>query len=470
MIPKPEGVVIQHLATRALVVAAQDAARAPFIALLKTGDPLDGGGAAPNGRLEGDPLVTVGELPVRFEFDEASSEAEAVRLTAAALAQDQPYALTFADVRADVPAGGPGIIERLWSMDPRMQFLLCSRQPQCDWQPLLQRLGFSPRILIIEQPLLPVQVRQCVRSLAHKWHGERKLREQMDVLEGAVRLRTMNLEHINEELRREIRLRQDTEVELALSHKLEAVGRLAAGIAHEINTPIQFISDSANLLASAFQARANRADAGPGGAGGREQTANYLEDAIPAAIARIVSGTERVAKIVKAMREFAHPGQRTHTFVDLNKVWESTVLIASNEYRYLATVEMQLGPIPAVLCNAGEIGQVFLNLLVNAAHAIDDAGRNAQTGKITIATRLTGRFVEVTVQDNGVGIAADNLPNIYDPFFTTKAVGRGTGQGLAIVRSIVVDRIGGTIDVRSTGRSGTCFAVCLPVAAEGAAA
>jgi signal transduction histidine kinase len=175
-----------------------------------------------------------------------------------------------------------------------------------------------------------------------------------------------------------------------------------------------------------------------------------------------------VTNIVKAMKEFAHPDTNEQSPADLNHAIEMTLLVASNEYKYLAKVNTEFAELPAVVCNIGELNQVFLNLIVNAAHAIHDAGRDSSTGEIAISTAVEGDSVVIRVRDNGCGIPADNLSKLYDPFFTTKEVGRGTGQGLAITHSIVVDKHGGQIGVNSSAGKGTEFTLQLPIAGRGA--
>jgi signal transduction histidine kinase len=138
-------------------------------------------------------------------------------------------------------------------------------------------------------------------------------------------------------------------------------------------------------------------------------------------------------------------------------------MIARNEYKYVATVDLECGNLPEVMCNIGELSQVFLNLIVNSAHALADAGRDTETGKITIKTAVVDGWAQFTFEDNGCGIPPGIIDKIYDPFFTTKEVGRGTGQGLAIARSIVVDKHGGRISVQSTPGQGTCFTLRLPL-------
>jgi len=314
----------------------------------------------------------------------------------------------------------------------------------------------------MEAELQPVE--EQVAALTGKARSEQELRQRIAALEEALRIRTASLEQANEQLRKQVLIRQAVEVELDLAQKLEAVGRLAAGIAHEINTPIQYISDSVHFLGSAF---AEMLAVVAGAEQSQEMSPApglpFLLEEVPRAIARIIEGTQRVATIVRAMKEFAHPDATEKAPADLNRAIETTLLIARSEYKYVATVRLRFGEMPEVICNIGEISQVFLNLIVNAAHALADAGRDAESGRITIRTALIEGWAELQFEDNGCGIPQAIIDKIYDPFFTTKEVGRGSGQGLAIARSIVVDKHSGRIGVASTPGVGTCFTLRLPV-------
>ena len=189
---------------------------------------------------------------------------------------------------------------------------------------------------------------------------------------------------------------------------------------------------------------------------------------MPQAIRQSLEGTERVAKIVRAMKEFSHPGVEEKTAIDLNRAIESTVTVSRNEWKYVAEVVTDLDPdLPLVRCLPGDLNQAVLNLVVNAAHAIEkrrEVERNVdQLGHIAVSTRRVGDQVELRVADDGTGIPADVLPRIFDPFFTTKPVGKGTGQGLAITYSVVVEKHGGTIDVETESGRGTTFILRLPL-------
>ena len=265
------------------------------------------------------------------------------------------------------------------------------------------------------------------------------------------------------------------------SSKLASVGQLAAGIAHEINTPIQYIGDNLRFLSNAFQsivgllrrseqllgtidgemaeqARASLARAWD------QADADYLLENIPEATRQSLEGAGQVARIVLAMKEFSHPGERAKAEVDLNRSVENTVAVSRNEWKQWATLETKLDQaLPRVNCLAGEINQVLLNLVVNAAHAIEEAKRGGQ-GKILVSTRrFDEEHVEITVEDNGVGMTEAVMEQIFDPFFTTKRIGKGTGQGLSICRDVIVAKHGGRISVDSTPGAGSRFSVILPI-------
>jgi signal transduction histidine kinase len=163
------------------------------------------------------------------------------------------------------------------------------------------------------------------------------------------------------------------------------------------------------------------------------------------------------------MKEFAHPGGVEQSAADLNHAIETALIVSRNEYKYNAQVETCLGELPEVVCNIGELNQVLLNLIVNAAHAIAESGKDANTGRIRITTQCVRDEVSICIADNGCGIPEENREKIFDPFFTTKEVGRGTGQGLSIARAIVIDKHRGRIDVQSEPGAGTSFVLSLPI-------
>jgi signal transduction histidine kinase len=178
-----------------------------------------------------------------------------------------------------------------------------------------------------------------------------------------------------------------------------------------------------------------------------------------------MTGVERVTKIVRALKSFAHPDQERPTSTDLRSLIESTVIVATNEWKYVADVELNLSPdLPPVPCLAGELNQVILNLIVNAAHAIQDVvGSSGAKGKISISTQLTATHAVIRVADTGTGIPEHARPKVFDPFFTTKEVGKGTGQGLAMAYNTIVERHHGSIDFETELGVGTTFIIALPL-------
>jgi PAS domain S-box-containing protein len=279
---------------------------------------------------------------------------------------------------------------------------------------------------------------------------------------------------------RDITDRKRLESELLQSQKLESLGRLAAGMAHEINTPIQFVGDQREFAATAFddllalvdkyRALADRVAAGTATPADvapiREAEASidfdYVRERLPASFSDMADGIRRVAQLVRALKEFGHLDSGEREPADLSAAIRRTAVVATNEYRYVADLELDLADLPPVRCNVGELQQVFLNLIVNAAHAIADADRGR--GLIRVSTAVEGAEVIIAISDNGCGIPAEIQKRIFDPFFTTKKVGRGTGQGLAIARMLMMKHQG-TIRFATTPGGGTVFYLHLPLAA-----
>ena len=275
----------------------------------------------------------------------------------------------------------------------------------------------------------------------------------------------------------ELKQRQRQEVEGRHDQKLEALGRLSAGLAHEINTPIQFVGDNTRFLAEAYQTmlelllvyreclvptsgqlpweerkrRAEDAEA--------KADIDYLAEEVPGAVEQSLEGIDRVASLVRAMKAFSYKDTKEHSYADLNEGIRTTVIVARNEVKYVADVVLDLGELPDVLCNLGDLNQVFLNLLVNAADAMPEGG---ERGEIKITTRVEGSMVVIRFADNGSGIPEEIRKAIFDPFFTTKEVGKGTGQGLALAIA-VCEKHGGTIEMNSEVGVGTEFVLTLPI-------
>jgi two-component system NtrC family sensor kinase len=250
------------------------------------------------------------------------------------------------------------------------------------------------------------------------------------------------------------------------AQKLESIGQLAAGIAHEINTPIQYIGDNARFLEDAFRDLVGLVGDEPAsGSAMPDIDIEYLKTEIPKALEQLLQGVDHVARIVRAMKEFSHPGPVEMQPMDINHAIQCTALIAKNEWKYVADLTTDFDPdLPPVPCLAGEFNQVVLNLIVNAAHAIADVvAQTGEKGTIHIATRRNGAWSEIRVSDTGTGIPEAIQSKVFDPFFTTKEVGKGTGQGLAIAHSVIVQKHGGHIGFESHTGAGTTFVIQLPL-------
>lgn len=266
------------------------------------------------------------------------------------------------------------------------------------------------------------------------------------------------------------------------SEKLASVGQLAAGIAHEINTPVQFVGDNTRFLQTAFddlndlimvyQQLAQAVTEGKPHdelltsvtSLSEEVEVDYLAEEIPHAITQTLEGIERISKIVLSMKDFSHPGSNHKEVVDINHAIESTITVSRNEWKYNAELNTDFDEkLIAVPCYVGEFNQVILNIIINACHAIADARQGDKLGTIKISTRLEEQFAVVCISDTGTGMPDSVKKKIFEPFFTTKGVGKGSGQGLAIAYAVIVEKHGGSLAVESTPGEGTTFIIRLPM-------
>jgi len=374
---------------------------------------------------------------------------------------------------------------------PQLQLLEVNRQLQ-EWFPhVAGEVGKASQQLFGDQQALmacnsfprkrPVQKESGRESILklRTVDGERIFRtlispvyDEEENLTAAVRI----FEDITEQLNIERELRQ--------AQKLEAIGQLAKGIAHEINTPMQYLGDNIHFLEDAFidlveiytqyahllqtikEGKAIDAMMVELEDAVEQADLSYLFEEIPKTIRQSLDGVDRVGTIVRAMREFSHPGSDEKSVIDINHALNNTLIVSRNEWKYVADVETDFAPdLPLLRCLPGEINQVFLNIIINAAHAIADVTQDGSKGKghITLSTCVHGQWMEIRISDTGGGIPEAVQHRIFDPFFTTKKVGKGTGQGLAIARSVVVDKHQGTIRFETVKGKGTTFIIQLPL-------
>jgi len=284
-------------------------------------------------------------------------------------------------------------------------------------------------------------------------------------------------------IKRDITQELEMERQILQMSKMEAIGTLAAGIAHEINTPIQYVTDNTRFLEEVFSdyselnklykelhiSASNQKlftdQTEQITAYEEEIDIAYLAEETGKAIGGALEGLDRIATVVRAMKEFSHPGGKEKENEDINRLIESTVTVSTNEWKTCADIIMDLdNSLPRIPIHSSQIKQAMLNLIVNAAHAIAEKN-DEEKGRITISTHVEDENVKVVVQDTGTGIPERIIEKIFDPFFTTKTVGKGTGQGLALVHSVIVDGHGGTLRVDSELGDGSIFIITLPICA-----
>ncbi len=339
--------------------------------------------------------------------------------------------------------------------------------------------------------------KKITSEMSERFRAEDALLQSHDDLELRIQRRTAELSLANEAMKTEIIERQKAddarikaqaeretaEALLRESQKMEALGQITAGIAHEINTPIQYVGDNARFVQESFEtfqevyslvtdvaqaAKENKVtpellDKFVKAKESRDL--DYLFEEVPVAVSQALEGVERISQLVLAMKAFSHPGDKEKMSTDLNKAIENTTTMARNEWKYVANLKLDLDPnLPPTPCFRGEFNQAILNLVVNAAHAIGEI-KSDEMGIISVSTRMLNRFVEIRVSDTGTGIPENIRSRIFEPFFTTKEVGKGTGQGLALVYSCVVQRHGGSITFESEVGKGTTFIIRLPLSA-----
>jgi two-component system, NtrC family, sensor kinase len=406
-----------------------------------------------------------------FEVVSAPSGEHAVQALSYAFGR---FAVAIVDLRMP---GMDGLvtIKRLRALDEDMQFVLCTGEDLDRDQ--LGAINDADFLIVLRKPASPIELVQVCHALAVNRLLAVQQRMHVDELEAAVVARTAELQAANAKLAAQLEWRERVEAELKISQRLEAVGQLAAGIAHEISSPIQYVSDNIEFLREgavdvmrAFEElRAGalataRPDLEALVASLEQQIdVEYLQRELPQSAASMQRGVQRIATIVGAMRQLSHPGTEKPCKADINRTIENALQVTSSAYRYIADVDRQLGDIPDVTCHAAELGQVFINLIINASHAMESRHTESRRGTLSIRTAVEGGHVVIAISDTGCGIPEAIKHKVFDAFFTTKEVGRGTGQGLAIARSIVVDRHQGKLTFDSVVGRGTTFEIRLPI-------
>jgi len=420
-----------------------------------------------------------------------SSGQEAMELAAAVAERSGRIACVVADFLLGDDIDGIDIMLRLWELDRDVQCTLMTGAGDLAEAEIMPRIPpeFLDKWDFLAKPFTRLEVTQRVRRSIHTWRANRDVRlrdaengrlvarlgRSKDTLQRMVKARTRalsdrnaQLEQKTDELERALRDLEMAHAMLVQQEKMASIGVLAAGVAHELNNPIGFVNSNLGTLGRYCEKLVRLLNAYECRLPGdpeleslrREEKLSFVLEDLPVLIRESLDGTERVRKIVADLKVFSHPADREMVHADLNECLDSTLNVVHNELKYKARVVRDFGSIPQVLCRPGELNQVFLNLLVNACHAL------TEQGEIRISTRHVDGSVVVSIADTGCGIPDDIRGRIFDPFFTTKPVGKGTGLGLTISYD-VIRKHGGSLTFDTEIGRGTTFHVRIPVAGEG---
>jgi two-component system, NtrC family, sensor kinase len=374
-----------------------------------------------------------------FELDSAFQGREALVLVERAIAAARPYAVCFLDVRMPPGWDGPETLRHLWAADPDLQVVLCTAYSDYSWSEIVERCGDTDRLLILKKPFEVPEVRQLAHALSEKWRLARMQARRLADLEALVAERT-------DALRREMTERARAEHELYQTQRLKALGRLAAGIGHEINNPLAFILGSIEAVQETLVGIEAQIDPEA-----YREIGGFLE------VATI--GSDRIAQIVRSIKMFVRPDGSAREPVDVAAAMRLALDMAAIDVAEHIAIDTDLAAVPPVLGKRVEVEQLLVNLFRNSVHAL--AGQHDREARIRVSCRRDRERVLIEIADTGAGIPQGDLDKIFDPFFTTKPVGEGAGLGLSICHAIVTG-MGGTIEVRSAEQSGTTVTVRLP--------
>lgn len=427
--------------------------------------------------LFGQGLSNTNTNAIDFQLDSAYQGNEALDKVKQAKEEQRPYALAFVDVR--MPPGWDGIqtIEYLWQVDPNLQVVICTAYSDYSWQETFARLGNNDNLLILKKPFENIEVLQMANALVYKWNSTEQARLKLADMENRVVTRTEKIAQQNRQLESKIDELNQTRAQLIQSEKLASIGQLAAGIAHEINNPLGFIHSNLDvlsgyidnigkvmqanqaltrLLANAEQNKAVNQSLDKLSELHQQLDMDYIISDMPELISEALNGTARVKEIVADLKDYSHMRQQAMEFEDINQLIEQAIKISTNETKYRVNIIKSFEQLPQVECWRGKITQVILNLLLNANQAIN------KDGQIAITTKAQDQNVLISIKDNGCGISEEHLSKIFDPFYTTKEIGSGTGLGLHICHSIISSH-GGTIIAISEEGKGSQFDIKLPI-------
>ena len=392
-------------------------------------------------------------VAAQFEIDSAYQGQEALAKVQRSLETGRPYAMAFVDVR--MPPGWDGVetIQRIWAIYPELQVVICTAYSDYSWEEMIRKLGSSDNLVILKKPFDNVEVLQLACAFSRKWELNRQANLKVDELGRMVSQRTTELEIANEELRREIHDRLQAERQLRQAQKMEAIGQLAAGVAHDFNNVLTVIHGHASMLLMRL------GEQGPHSK----------------SLTEIRHSAERAANVVRQLLMFSRKQILQFRNVDLGDVIRSVsgMLRQLVGEHILLETECAKGLAP-IFADRGMLEQITLNLTLNARDAMPRGGRiKLSCAEVTVeptsvkpdSDARAGRFICFRVSDTGCGIDAEGLTHLFEPFYTTKEAGKGTGLGLATVFGIVKQHRG-WIEVQSQVKVGTSFTIYFPVSSD----
>lgn len=411
-----------------------------------------------------------------YELQHAYQGRDGFELVKESCQEGFPFALAFVDIR--MPPGWDGIetIQHIWEVDPNIEIVICTAYSDYRWEEVNKKLKHHDRFIVLKKPFDNIEVRQIACALTEKWNFARKAEITLDQLNNLVKDRTRALTRSNDGLVELNNQLKENQKQLIQSEKMASIGLLAAGVAHEINNPISFVMSNMQTLKqyiaifktlmgdkrSLLKALENNDYEGIRKIVEKikehhtEHDMEFINEDIDNLISESHDGTMRVKDIVQNLKSFARLDEAEIEETDINACIETTLKVVWNELKYKCDVVKELSPLPRVMCYPQQLNQVFMNILINASHAIEEHGT------VTIKTEATEKEVIIKFSDTGKGIPEENMAKLFDPFFTTKAVGKGTGLGLSISHGII-EKHKGHIDVESEVGKGTTFSIRIPL-------
>jgi two-component system NtrC family sensor kinase len=380
-----------------------------------------------------------------FQLTFAQQGQEAVKKIEAARAAGKPYAMAFVDIR--MPPGWDGVetTSRMWEVDPKLQVVICSAYSDYSWEQMQAKLGARQQLLILKKPFDPIEVLQLAHALTEKWELLRAAEQRREELEAAVTA-------TQKKLMAEVDLREAVEAKLRHAQKVDALGRLAGGIAHEINNPLSFVFTNIRFVEDLLR---------------ELEAPQPLAEELNQATKDALAGADRIRLIVRDIKIFSQAEAAPLARVDAATVIERAIAQSESSFEGKGKVTVEMGETLPVQASEEGLVQVLQNLITNGAQAWPANRAEKNEVKVSAQRAPDGR-ITFTVRDNGSGIPAEVMPRLYDPFFTTKPIGTGTGLGLCICHGIV-SKLGGEISVESEVGVGTTFRVMLPAASAPAA-